>query len=104
MQHRFLSMASGAVSAIGIATFLALVAAADRAMDKTGFGDPIRHGELSGYAGISFYVALSAWLLSVVFSLLAPQPYRSCGLFWFGLVLPLLGITTWFMQLGTTGA
>jgi hypothetical protein len=104
MQHRFLSMTFGAVTIVGIAMFLAFVAAADRAMDKTGFGDPIRHGELSGYASISFYLALSTWLLCVVFSQLAPQPYRSRALFWFGLVVPLVGMVSWFLRLGTTGA
>ena len=104
MQHRILSITSGTVAAIGIAAFLVLAAAADRAMDKAGFGDPTRHGELSGYAGISFDVTVAAWLLCVVFSQLPPQPYRGRALFWFGLMVPLLGIVSWLMLLGTTGA
>ena len=82
--------------------FLALAGAADRAMDKSGIGDPERHAELSTYAGVSFYVAVAAWAACVVFSQLAPKPYRGRALFWFGLMVPLAASLGWLA--GVVGA
>ena len=103
MRHREVSLSSGAIAAIGVAAFLSFVAASDRAMDKSGFGDQGRFNELSGYAGISFYLATAFWLLCVGFTQFAPQPYRGRALFGFGLMLPLLGFTVWFLLLGGAG-
>lgn len=103
MRHREISLTTGAIAAIGVAAFLSFVAASDRALDKSGLGDPVRFNELSGYAGISFYLAAAFWLLRVGFTQFAPQPYRGRALFWFGLMLPLLGFVFWFLMVGASG-
>jgi hypothetical protein len=102
MRTRALSLAAGVLSIVGIVTFLALAGAADRAMDKSGIGDPMRHAELSTYAGVSFYVAVAAWVACVVFSQLAPKPYRERALFWFGLMVPVAAFLGWLA--GAVGA
>jgi hypothetical protein len=102
VRARALSLTTGALSAVGVAAFLAFGQAADRAMSKHGVGDPLRHAELSNYAGASFYLAAAAWAVCIVSSQLAPKPYRGKALFWFGLMLPIATIVAWFI--GATGA
>jgi hypothetical protein len=72
-------------------------------MDKSGIGDPIRHAELSTYGAVSFYLAVSAWVACVVFSQLAPKPYRGGALFWFGLMGPIATFLGWLGALGALG-
>lgn len=102
MNTRALSLATGAISVICVLAFLALGAAADRAMGKDGVGDPLQHAEFSTYAGVSFYVAAAAWAVCIVFSQIAPKPYRGRALFWFGLMLPVTAFLGWLV--GTVGA
>jgi len=104
MRYRALSLAGGTVASVGVMAFLACGAASDRAMDKSGIGDPIKFGQLSGYAGASFYVALAGWFVCIVCAHFTPQPYRGRALFWFGLVLPLCGFVIWSLLIGRASA
>jgi len=104
MQHRALSLATGTIATVAVAAFLAFGAASDRAMPKSGIGDIYKFGQLSGYAGVAFYVGLASWLVCLVFAQLAPQPYRGRALFGFGLILPLCGFVVWLVLLGATSA
>jgi hypothetical protein len=102
MNTRAWSLATGVLSVVGALAFLAFAPAADSAMGKDGLGNPTRHAELSNYAGISFYVALAAWVICLVFSQKAPKPYRGRALFWFGLMVPVGAFSGWL--LGAVGA
>jgi hypothetical protein len=97
MRQREISLMSGAIAIISVAAFLSFCTASDSAMNKSGLGDSVRFAEISGYAGISFYLAAVFWLLCVGFTQFAPQPYRGRALFWFGLMLPLLGFVSWLL-------
>jgi hypothetical protein len=103
MGPRSLSLATGALAIMASIAFLGLAVSADHAIGgKSGLGDPIQFAQLNTYAGVSFYLAILAWLTCVVCSQFAPQPYRGRALFGFGLMVPILNFIGWL--LGTIGA
>ena len=102
MKARSLSIATGVLSASALVAFALFAREAERAMDKSGFGDQPRYFQFSTYAGIAFWLAAGAWLACVVFSQMSPKPYRGRALFGFGLLMPIGAALTWL--LGALGA
>src|SRR5579862_1784463 len=98
MGPRSFSLATGALAVVASVAFLGLAVSADHAIGgKSGLGDPIQFAHLNTYAGVSFYLAVLAWLTCVVSSQFAPQPYRGRALFGFGLMVPVLSFIGWLL-------
>jgi len=51
-----------------IAAFLRCAWQADQAMDKTGIGNLELCQQYNSYAGIAFYLAVTLWVVSIIFA------------------------------------
>jgi hypothetical protein len=51
-----------------IAAFLRCAWQADHAMDKTGIGNLESWQQYNSYAGIAFYLAVTLWVVSIIFT------------------------------------
>lgn len=51
-----------------IAAFLRCAWQADQAMDKTGIGNLELWQQYNSYAGIAFYLAVTLWVVSIIFA------------------------------------
>jgi len=71
------SVVAIAMLAGALGSFLWFVAAADRAMDKAGFGDQGAWAVLNQHAGVAFYTSIVAWFATVLYALIKTGPERS---------------------------